>query len=139
MSWSAFRAQLVGKAEACPWGGCASAAPGARRRRVAPLGNTGTTTRKGLEDNSKGSYISSMADQNLLNPFPQDTNRVRLQVELSPVLVSLLDHITAVTGASRAAVTVQALTEVLPVLVERVDGLKRRAADVSRSSGGKSK
>lgn len=85
------------------------------------------------------SYIHSMAEQNLLNPFPQDTNRVRLQVELTPSLVSLLDHITAVTGASRAAVTVQALTEVLPVLVERVDGLKRRAAEVSRSSGGKSK
>ena len=72
-------------------------------------------------------------------PFDQDAGRVRLQVELTPALVSLLDHITAVTGASRAAVTVQALTEVLPVLVERVDGLKRRAAEVSRSSGGKSK
>lgn len=83
------------------------------------------------------SYIHSMADQNLLNPFPQDTNRVRLQVELTPALVSLLDHITAVTGASRAATTVQALTEVLPVLVERVDGLKRRAAEVSRPLKGK--
>jgi hypothetical protein len=120
-------------------GWCVPPAGRADLRRVAPLGNTGTTTRKGLEDNSRMSYIHSMADQNLLNPFPQDTNRVRLQVELSPVLVSLLDHITAVTGASRAAVTVQALTEVLPVLVERVDGLKRRAAEVSRSSGGKSK
>ena len=74
-----------------------------------------------------------------VSSFVQDTNRIRLQVELTPAIVSLLDHITSVTGASRAAVTVQALTEVLPVLVERVDGLKRRASEVSRSSGGKSK
>lgn len=104
------------------------------RRRFPPLGNTGGTTCEGLEHNAIGRYHHSMAT----NPpppssFVQDTNRVRLQVELTPALVSLLDHITAVTGASRAAVTVQALTDVLPVLVERVDGLKRRAAEVTRT------
>ncbi|GAJ04392.1 unnamed protein product, partial [marine sediment metagenome] len=45
-----------------------------------------------------------------VSSFVQDTNRIRLQVELTPAIVSLLDHITSVTGASRAAVTVQALT-----------------------------
>lgn len=132
LNWSERRRRDPGGDAQAPHRGLVAAG-------LPPLGNTGVTTRKGLEDNSKRSYIHSMADRNLLNPFPQDTNRVRLQVELTPALVSLLDHITAVTGASRAAVTVQALTEVLPVLVERVDGLKRRAAEVSRSSGGKSK
>ena len=110
------------------------------RLRFPPLGNTGGTTGEGLGDNAIGSYHHSMAtNPPPVSSFVQDTNRIRLQVELTPAIVSLLDHITAVTGASRAAVTVQALTEVLPVLVERVDGLKRRAAEVSRSSGGKSK
>lgn len=66
-------------------------------------------------------------------PGPEtDTGRVRLQVDLTPSLVSLLDHIGSVTGASRASITVQALTELLPVLVERVDGLKRRAGEVNK-------
>lgn len=52
LSWSGLRGSLVERAAARPWWGCASAAPGARRRRMSPLGKTGTTTEQGLEDNS---------------------------------------------------------------------------------------
>lgn len=62
----------------------------------------------------------------------QDQARTRLQVELTPVLVSLLDHISSVTGASRGAIAIQALTDSLPLLVERVDALKRRSGELSK-------
>lgn len=71
-----------------------------------------------------------------------DSARVRLQVELTPVLVSLLDHVATITGATRAGIAVQALTEILPQLVERADAMKKRAGEVARAShpgGGKGK
>jgi hypothetical protein len=77
-------------------------------------------------------YNQSMSLKDDLSPSPFADARVRLQVDLTPSLVSLLDHIGTVTGASRSGIAIQALTEVLPVLVERVDGLKRRAGEVNK-------
>lgn len=69
--------------------------------------------------------------------IPPELQRTRLQVELTPTLVSLLDHIGAVTGATRSAVAIQVLTDALPELVERVDTLKRRASELARTAPGK--
>lgn len=59
---------------------------------------------------------------------PQLTpDRPRVNLELSPVILSLLDHVCEVTGHSRAQVINSALFDALPALLERVEGLQKRS------------
>ena len=58
--------------------------------------------------------------------FPPSAERSRLSVELSPVVSSHLDHISEITGQTKAAIVAGALLDALPALLARADGLKVR-------------
>lgn len=57
---------------------------------------------------------------------PIQADRQRISVELSPVVALHLDHISDVTGQSKAAIVAAALMDALPALLARADGLKGR-------------
>lgn len=63
--------------------------------------------------------------------------RSRLSVDLSPVVSSHLDHISEITGVSKAGIISAALLEALPDLLARADGLKKRHQELSQQKGGK--
>ena len=58
--------------------------------------------------------------------LPIQADRQRISVELSPVVALHLDHISDVTGQSKAAIVAAALMDALPALLARADGLKVR-------------
>ena len=57
---------------------------------------------------------------------PPSAERSRLSVERSPVVSSHLDHISEITGQTKAAIVAGALLDALPALLARADGLKVR-------------
>ena len=57
--------------------------------------------------------------------------RNRLSVDLSPVVSSHLDHISDVTGVSKAGIITAALLDALPDLLARADALKKRHGELS--------
>jgi len=63
---------------------------------------------------------------------PLLTDRTRISVDLSPVISSHLDHISEVTGQSKAAIVSAALLDALPDLLTRADGLKRRYQEINQ-------
>lgn len=65
------------------------------------------------------------------NPAPP-TERIRLSVDLSPVISSHLDHISDVTGVSKAGIISGALLDALPSLLARADGLKKRHQELAQ-------
>ena len=65
-------------------------------------------------------------------PAPE---RFRLSVDLSPVVSSHLDHISEVTGVSKAGIITAALLDALPDLLARADGLKKRHTELSQVKG----
>lgn len=70
-----------------------------------------------------------MQPQNLASP----TERTRLSVDLSPVISSHLDHISEITGVSKAGIISAALLEALPDLLARADGLKKRYQELAQA------
>lgn len=62
-------------------------------------------------------------------PVPE---RARLSVDLSPVVSSHLDHISDVTGVSKAGIITAALLDALPELLARADGLKKRHVELAQ-------
>jgi len=54
------------------------------------------------------------------------SNRPRISIELSPHVSLLLDHISDVTGATKAQVINSALLDALPALLERSEVLQKR-------------
>ena len=60
-------------------------------------------------------------------PTPE---RYRLSVDLAPVVSSHLDHISDVTGVSKAGIITAALLDALPELLARADGLKKRHVEL---------
>ena len=73
------------------------------------------------------------AGQNQIEPPTVD--RPRLSVDLSPVVMSHLDHISEVTGVSKAGIITGALLDALPELLARADGLKKRHNELSQAKG----
>lgn len=63
---------------------------------------------------------------------PPPIERSRLSVDLSPVVLSHLDHISEVTGVSKAGIISSALLESLPALLARADGLKKRHQELNQ-------
>lgn len=53
--------------------------------------------------------------------------RSRLSVDLSPAVLSLLDHVSTVTGVTRTQIVGQLVVEALPALVARADDIQKRA------------
>lgn len=68
---------------------------------------------------------------------PPSAERSRLSVELSPVVSSHLDHISEITGQTKAAIVAGALLDALPDLLARADGLKKRHQELAHSKGRK--
>lgn len=68
---------------------------------------------------------------------PPSVERSRISVELSPVVSSHLDHISDVTGQTKAAIVAGALLDALPELLARADGLKKRHQELSPQSRGR--
>ena len=62
---------------------------------------------------------------------PPTVDRPRLSVDLSPVVMSHLDHISEVTGVSKAGIITGALLDALPELLVRADGLKKRHSELA--------
>ena len=58
--------------------------------------------------------------------------RNRLSVDLSPVVSSHLDHISEVTGVSKAGIITAALLDALPELLARADGLKKLHVELTQ-------
>jgi predicted transcriptional regulator len=63
------------------------------------------------------------------SPSPE---RSRLSVDLSPVVSAHLDHISDVTGVSKAGIVTAALLDALPALLARADGLKKRHVELAQ-------
>ena len=74
------------------------------------------------------------ARQTLLAP-----DRHRVTFDVSPSLSLLLDHVCEVTGATKSQVVMQALIDALPALLERSDGLQKRANSLQQSQQQKRK
>lgn len=69
---------------------------------------------------------------------PLAADRQRLSLDLAPAVTLLLDHIAAVTGATKSQIVLGALLDALPDLVERADALKKRQVELTpRPQGGK--
>lgn len=64
-------------------------------------------------------------------PPPPAPERNRLSVDVSPVVSGHLDHISEVTGVSKASIVLGALLDALPGLLARADGLKKRHQELS--------
>jgi hypothetical protein len=65
---------------------------------------------------------------------PAQPERTRITVDLSPAVLSLLDHVSAVTGVTRTQVVGQLLVDALPALAARADEIQKRAQQIK---GGK--
>jgi len=64
---------------------------------------------------------------------PSIPDRSRLSVELSPVISSHLDHISEITGQSKAAIVAACLVESMPEILARADALKKRFQELSQA------
>lgn len=65
---------------------------------------------------------------------PVLTERTRITADLSPAVLSLLDHVSTVTGVTRTQLVGQVLVDALPGLVARADEIQKRAQQIK---GGK--
>ena len=62
---------------------------------------------------------------------PQQPERARLSVDLSPAVLSLLDHVSTVTGVTRTQLVVQLVVDALPELCARADDIAKRATQLN--------
>lgn len=70
---------------------------------------------------------------NPLPPLPAIPERNRLSLDLSASVLSLLDHVSEITGVAKAQIVNGALLDALPALVERADKIKQRQGELSRA------
>ena len=61
------------------------------------------------------------------------SDRSRLSVDLSPVVMSHFDHISEVTGVAKSGIITAALLDALPELLARADGLKKRYSELNQA------
>ena len=65
---------------------------------------------------------------------PTIADRQRLSLDLAPAVSLLLDHVATVTGTPKSQLVTQALLEALPGMLERADGLEKRAAGLRQGT-----
>lgn len=65
------------------------------------------------------------------------SGRPRISIELSPQVSLLLDHVSDVTGATKAQVINSALLDALPALLERAEVLQKRGNALLQSQASK--
>lgn len=58
--------------------------------------------------------------------------RQRIAFDVSPSVASLLEHVSEVTGVSKAGIATSALLDALPALLARADGIKKRHVELSQ-------
>lgn len=58
--------------------------------------------------------------------------RQRIAFDVSPAVASLLEHVSEVTGVSKAGIATAALLDALPALLARADGIKKRHGELSQ-------
>lgn len=58
--------------------------------------------------------------------------RQRIAFDVSPSVASLLEHVSEVTGVSKAGIATSALLDALPALLARADGIKKRHSELSQ-------
>jgi len=68
---------------------------------------------------------------------PAQPDRSRLSLDLAPAVMTLLDHISDVTGVPKSQIVYGALLDQLSELVARADALKKRQADMVAQRGRK--
>lgn len=66
---------------------------------------------------------------------PAAPDRQRLSLDLAPAVSLLLDHVATVTGTPKSQLVAQALLEALPALLERADGIQKRAQALQPGRG----
>lgn len=57
--------------------------------------------------------------------------RTRITVDLSPAVLSLLDHVSGVTGVTRTQIVAQLVVDALPQLCARSDEISKRALQLN--------
>ena len=63
--------------------------------------------------------------------------RQRIAFDVSPSVASLLEHVSEVTGVSKAGIATSALLDALPALLARADGIKKRHGELSQGKARK--
>ena len=81
-----------------------------------------------VPDGNHGDNISMTAP----STPPPTLERQRIAFDVSPSVGALLDHISDVTGVSKAGIVAGALLDSLPDLLARADGLKKRHSELSQ-------
>ena len=59
-------------------------------------------------------------------------DRSRLSIDLSPVVMAHLDHVSEVTGLAKSVLVSNALLDALPELLARADLLKKRHLELTQ-------
>lgn len=67
---------------------------------------------------------------------PAAPERQRLSLDLSPQVALLLDHVSELTGVPRSQLATEALLVALPALLERAEGIQKRAQAMQRPQAG---
>lgn len=60
------------------------------------------------------------------------TDRNRISLDVSDVILSHLDHISTITGQSKSAIVSNCLVDALPEILSRADALKKRHAELNQ-------
>lgn len=61
------------------------------------------------------------------------SDRNRISLDVSDIVMSHLDHIASVTGQTKSAILAACLVESLPDLLARADGLKKRHNELNQA------
>lgn len=60
------------------------------------------------------------------------TDRNRISLDVSDVVLSHLDHISAITGQSKSSIVANCLVDALPEILSRADALKKRHSELNQ-------
>jgi hypothetical protein len=58
--------------------------------------------------------------------------RLRLQIEITPAVATVLDHVSEVLGVPRAQIVLQGLLRVLPDLVGQSEQIRQKAGSLGK-------
>lgn len=68
-------------------------------------------------------------------PLPPSVERTRIQVDISPSVALLLDHIAEFTGQTKSSIVAGALLDAIPDLLARADLFKKRVTELNQAKG----
>lgn len=87
-------------------------------------------TTKMSTNNPSPVVITGITQKTISGLSGSEPVRSRVQLELSPPVLSCLDHICEVTGSTRTQLVNAALMEALPGLIERADAVAKRSREL---------